>query len=219
HDNTKGHAHVEFVDFDLITDSATLIELNRNAQQRLADEFIPLKTKDWLSAKDLKKDPDFPSRTDKNINKALNDLEHDPEFEGFIKDMKAGGQIAKCLHISKKQAFADRAGFKAFPEKTKDWLSAADLRKDSKFPSGQPAKINKALNIFEHDPEFEGFIKDMKTGSQIAKCIHISKVQALKKFIEQEKGKSLHAGAKTLKSANTAHDIKKQIVPDDQNGM
>ena len=40
---TRTHGNVEFVDFVLITDSATLIELNRRTEERIADEFIPEK--------------------------------------------------------------------------------------------------------------------------------------------------------------------------------
>ncbi|MFQ6777778.1 MAG: DEAD/DEAH box helicase, partial [Alphaproteobacteria bacterium] len=94
----KKRTHVEFVDFDLITDSTTLIELNHKTMERMADEFIPQKTDEWLSAVDLMKNPDFPSGDSKKINNALNDLEHDPEFEGFIQNMKSRGNIVKCIH-------------------------------------------------------------------------------------------------------------------------
>ena len=174
---TRNRDNAEFIDFELITDSATLLKLNRTAQERIADEHIPLKTDEWLSATDLKKDPDFPSTNSTNINKALDEVEHEPEFVGFIQYMKCGGQIAKCLHISKKQLFAERTGFKAYPKKTEEWLSAEDLRKDPGFPSGTFSNINNALGDFEHDPEFEGFIQDMKTGGQVAKCLHVSKKQ------------------------------------------
>ena len=174
---TRTHGNVEFVDFDLITDSATLIELNRRTEERIADEFIPEKTDEWLSANDLIKDKDFPCGTRKNITNALNEFEHDPDFEGFIRDMKSGGLVTKCLHVSKKQLFAERAGFKTYPEKTDEWLSANDLAKDKDFPSGHPKKINTALVELEHDPEFEGFIRNMKSGSQLVKCIHKSKKQ------------------------------------------
>ena len=72
-----------------------------------------MKTAEWLSAVDLAKDEDFPSTTFVKITNALNKFEHDPEFEGFIRDMKSSnGHAIKCLHISKKQLFAERAGFK-----------------------------------------------------------------------------------------------------------
>ena len=174
---TRTHGNVEFVDFDLITDSATLIELNRRTEERIADEFIPEKTDEWLSANDLAKDKDFPSGYPKKINTALVELEHDPEFEGFIRNMKSGSQLVKCIHKSKKQLFADKAGFVALPMKTDEWLSANDLAKDKDFPRNSPDIINAALDKFEHDPDFEGFILRMKSGSQLVKCIHKSKKQ------------------------------------------
>ena len=176
---TRNRDNAEFIDFELITDSATLLKLNRTAQERIADEHIPLKTDEWLSAKDLAKDPDFPSGYPLKINQALSDFEHDPDFEGFIHDMKTGAYVAKCLHVSKKQLFAERAGFKAYPPKTDEWLSAEDLRKDPNFPSGTLGHINNALKELEHDPEFEGYIKEMKSNRSggVAKCLHVSKKQ------------------------------------------
>ena len=145
--------------------------------ERAGFKTYPEKTDEWLSANDLIKDKDFPCGTRKNITNALNEFEHDPDFEGFIRDMKSGGLVTKCLHVSKKQLFAERAGFKTYPEKTDEWLSANDLAKDKDFPSGHPKKINTALVELEHDPEFEGFIRNMKSGSQLVKCIHKSKKQ------------------------------------------
>ena len=46
--------------------------------------------------------------------------------------MKAGSQIAKCIHENKIEAFKIRAGFIDLPLKTKDWLSAVDLKKDAR---------------------------------------------------------------------------------------
>ncbi len=176
---TRTHGNVEFVDFDLITDSATLIELNRRTEERIADEFIPEKTDEWLSVIDLVNDKEFPSGSYHNIADALIKNQLDPEFKGFIQEMKTrGGQIVKCIHVSKKQRFAEKAGFKYYPPKTDEWLSAKELAKDDNFPSGYPTKINTALVDLEHDPEFEGFILDMKTGGgMVCKCIHISKKQ------------------------------------------
>ncbi len=175
---TRTHGNIEFVDFDLITDSATLIELNRKTEERIADEFIPEKTDEWLSAIDLVKDKDFPRGSYQNITDALIKFQNDPEFKGFIRDMKTGAHIAKCIHISKKQRFAEKAGFRYYPPKTDEWLSAKELAKDDNFPSGYPTKINTALVELEHDPECEGFIQDMKTGGgMVCKCIHISKKQ------------------------------------------
>ena len=172
------HRNVEFVDYKLITDSATLIELNRATQERLDDEFIPQKTEEWLSASDLVKDKEFPCGSYQSIANALIKFQHEPEFKGFIRDIKTGAHITKCLHVSKKQLFAKKAGFIAYPQKTEEWLSAKELAKDDSFPSGYPTKINAALVELEHDPEFEEFILDMKTGGgQICKCIHISKKQ------------------------------------------
>ena len=171
------HRNVEFVDYKLITDSATLIELNRATQERLDDEFIPEKTDVWLSANDLVKDKDFPSGTREKINNALDKFEHDPDFEGFIRDMKSGGFVVKCIHESKKQLFAEKAGFKYYPPKTDEWMSVNDLVKDKNFPSSSWEKINNALDKFEHDPDFEGFIRDMKTKTMVTKCIHESKKQ------------------------------------------
>ena len=168
---------VEFIDFDLITDSTTLIELNRSTQKRIADEFIPEKTDEWLSANDLKKDEDFPSGLPEKINDAMIKFEHDPEFEGFILDRKAKGKVCKCVHVSKKQLFAEKAGFSHYPAKTDEWLAVKDLIKDKDFPSGLPEKINDAMIKFEHDPEFEGFILDMKAKGNVCKCIHVSKKQ------------------------------------------
>ena len=176
---TRTHGNVEFVDFDLITDSATLIELNRRTEERIADEFIPKKTDEWLSANDLAKDEDFPSGTPVKINTALVELEHDPEFRGFIQDMKtAGGQIVKCIHESKKQAFAERSGFNYYPPKTDEWLCANDLAKDKNFPNGSWGNIKNALEKFEHDLDFVGYIRDMKSGGFVVKCIHESKKRA-----------------------------------------
>ncbi len=174
---TRNRDNAEFIDFELITDSATLLKLNRTAQERIADEHIPEKTDEWLSASDLVESSDISSRTWNNINNALKELEHDLEFEGYIKDMKTGYRVAKCLHVSKKQLFAERTGFKAYPVKTDEWLSANDLTKDPDFPSGKLVNINNALNDLEHDQEFEGFIQDIKTGSHVAKCLHVSKKQ------------------------------------------
>ena len=179
---TRTHGNVEFVDFDLITDSATLIELNRRTEERIADEFIPKKTDEWLSANDLAKDEDFPSGTPVKINTALVELEHDPEFRGFIQDMKtAGGQIVKCIHESKKQAFAERSGFNYYPPKTDEWLCANDLAKDKNFPNGSWGNIKNALEKFEHDLDFVGYIRDMKSGGFVVKCIHESKKRAFEK--------------------------------------
>ena len=44
--------------------------------------------------------------------------------------MKSGGSVVKCIHKSKKRAFAERAGFKYYPDKTDKWLSTVDLMKD-----------------------------------------------------------------------------------------
>ncbi len=174
---TRTHGNVEFVDFDLITDSATLIELNRRTEERIADEFIPEKTDEWLSAVDLAKDEDFPRNSSDIINVALDKFEHDPDFEGFILRMKSGAKFPMCIHKSKKQLFAERAGFKTYPEKTDEWLSANDLIKDKDFPCGTRKNITNALNEFEHDPDFEGFIRDMKSGGLVTKCLHVSKKQ------------------------------------------
>ena len=156
--------------------------LHISKKQAFADRAgfkqYPKKTDEWLSVNELAKDKDFPSNTWENIILALTKFEHDPEFEGYIKDMKNGPRVAKCLHVSKKQAFADRAGFKAYPKKTAEWLSARDLVNDDSFPRNNVQDINTALIALEHDPEFEGYIKDMKTGSRPAKCIHVSKKQA-----------------------------------------
>ena len=139
----------------------------------------PLKTDEWLSANDLAKDKDFPNSNRENINDALDKFEYDPDFEGFILDMKCSGLVTKCLHVSKKLLFAKRAGFRTYPPKTDEWLSASDLIKDKDFPSGHIRYIYDALDKFEHDPDFEGFILNMKTRSKVTKCIHVSKKQLL----------------------------------------
>ena len=179
HPRQRKYTGVDFVDFELITDNAILIELNRSVQERMAKEVLPEKTEGWMSAVDLRKDPDFPSGSPKKINDALSELEHDPKFDGFIRPMRCGQIVAKCLHVSKKQAFAERAGFKTLPEKTDEWLSALDLKKDPDFPSAYPKRINEAFDELEHTTEFEGFIQKKKSSSgMIAKCLHISKKQA-----------------------------------------
>ena len=50
----------QFTDFELITDKATLVELNNNLSERLENEFIGIKTAEWQSSNDLRVDETFP---------------------------------------------------------------------------------------------------------------------------------------------------------------
>ena len=179
--------------------------------------LYPSKTAEWLSANDLRKDSSFPSGTPDKIRSMLDKFEHDPEFEGYILDMKTipGGQVCKCLHATKKRAFTERAGFKAYPTKTDEWLSVYGLLKDKDVPSGTPDKIRSMLDKFEHDPEFEGCIQDMKImpSGQVSKCLHVSKKEVFAKILKRE---SLQKAIKAVNALNDKNGIKENIKPDDQ---
>ena len=154
----------------------------------------------------------------------MKEFEHDPDFEGFILRMKSGAKFPMCIHKSKKQLFADKAGFVALPMKTDEWLSAIDLAKDEDFPNTTFVKITNALNKFEHDPEFEGFIRDMKSSNGHAiKCLHISKKQLFaeragfkQKRVTQQ---ALQDGTKVVGAMSAVQDIENSTKPDDQHKM
>ena len=183
--------------------------------ERAGFKAYPTKTDEWLSAKDLRKDRSFPRGKDGSILAALEKLQYDPEFIGDILDMKASGNVCKCLRATRKQDFADRAGFKAYPPKTHEWVSANDLAKDKDFPSGVAEKIRHLINKLEHDPEFDGYILDMKTihGGQVCKCLHISKKEVLAKILKRD---ILRNGIKAVNALNDMNRIKENIKSDDQ---
>ena len=150
---TRTHGNIEFVDFDLITDSATLIALNRRAEERIADEFIPEKTDEWQSATDLYNDVSFPMRSEVTIRNKLQELQ--PAMPEYIKMRQPiFGQACLCLHRGGRQEFLNRVGY-VVAEKTEEWQSATDLMNDETFPMGKVKTIIEKLQELQSKmPEY-----------------------------------------------------------------
>ena len=76
---------------------------------------------------------------------------------------------------------------------------------------------------FEHDPEFEGFILDRKSGNNPCKCIHVSKKQLFAERAgfdqKQTKRQSLRKGIKVVSAKSAVQNIENSIKPDDQHEM
>jgi len=147
------HNTVEFVDYKLITDSATLIALNRRAEERIADEFIPEKTDEWQSATDLYNDVSFPMRSEVTIRNKLQELQ--PAMPEYIKMRQPiFGQACLCLHRGGRQEFLNRVGY-VVAKKTEEWQSATDLKNDETFPMGKVKTIIEKLQELQSKmPEY-----------------------------------------------------------------
>ena len=145
----------------------------------------PLKTKDWLSIEDLKKDDSFPMSNTKNIRQKLEKLE--PEMSDLIQMRKTKvGKTCLCLHRDGKEEFLKKIGFIEYPPKTEEWLSAGDLMKDDTFPLNADWHINNILQKLE--PEMSNLIQMRKSrAGKTCLCLHRDgKGEFLKKigFIE-----------------------------------
>lgn len=158
-------------DVELITDTVTLMGLKRIETERIKREKgqVNVKTKEWLTAGNLAKDPDFPCNDAALIGKKLKDLQ--PLMKDFIKYLEvanSNGIKRLCLHRDAKEEFADRAGFDL--TKTDAWLSAKDLATDSDFP-GFPVAINNKLKLLQ--PEMPDVIQIRKTKAhRSVLCLH-----------------------------------------------
>ena len=164
----RGRNKPEFVDFDLITDSTTLIELNRNAEERIANETIEEKTEEWLSASELGRDKTFPINKTDVINNKLQELQ--PEMPNFIQKHKSGRHIALCLHRDARYMFLEKAGITNYPPKTEEWLSVKDLIRDQTFPMNNAHNIKSKME--ELQPEMPDFIKMQKSQTAPCLCLH-----------------------------------------------
>ena len=166
---TRGTGNVEFVDFDLITDSKTLVELNNQTQERIANETIEEKTDEWQSVVELSLDNTFPMNRYDSILKKMKELQ--PEMPMFIQVRKPKiGLPGLCLHRDGRQLFLEKSDIKDYPLKTYDWQSAVDLRNDKTFAMSSDQIILKKLEEFQS--EMPDFIQIRKSKTKNALCLH-----------------------------------------------
>ena len=166
-DSKKKRKKDEEPDFELITDTDTLMDLKRLETERIKKGKGQgnLRTKEWLTAGNLAKDPDFPCDDARLINQKLKDWQ--PIMKNYIRIMVLSNVDGKkfstfCLHRDAVEEFALNAGFDL--TKTDEWLSATDLAKDPDFPIRSSGTISKKLQ--ELQPKMSGFIQTRLSESQ-----------------------------------------------------
>ncbi len=165
---TSNEKNVEFIDFDLITDNTTLIELNNIAKERIANETIEEKTDEWQSALDLINDKTFSMGDRRMISQKLQILQY--EMPNFIQMKKSQTQVSLCLHRDGREMFLEKCGFKDYPPKTEEWLSANDLVADETFPMFNKNIILRKMEEFQSQmPEF---IQIRRSLTKNALCLH-----------------------------------------------
>lgn len=159
---------VEFVDFELITNQTTLLELKRSADTRIANETIGEKTDDWQSAADLAQDPTFPNNSHQTIKKYLEKFQ--PAMPEFIQIRTSKNNTSSlCLHRGGREKFCQMAGLGNIPPKTDEWLSPYELAKDADFPVATPKTILQKLQ--ELQPEMPDMIQPRKSFSKSCLCL------------------------------------------------
>ena len=167
---TRNSKKIKFVDFELITDNTTLIELNNRTNKRISTEIAGEKTDEWQSAHNLAKDPSFPIGSFDNIKRKLQELQYEmPEFIQIR--LSENHQKGLCLHRDGRQMFLEKIGFQDYPQKTQDWQSAYNLAKDRSFPINESDSIK--VKLQELQPEMPEFIQIRKPKTGVAcLCLH-----------------------------------------------
>ena len=165
---TRSTGNVEFVDFDLITDSKTLVELNNQAQERIANETIEEKTDEWQSASDLAMDKTFPMNGEDTILRNLKELQS--RIPDFIQFKRSGSHIPLCLHRDGREIFLEKTQVLLYQPKTKEWQSANDLATDETFPMGKASNILEKMKKLQS--QMPDFIQLRKSGVRIGLCMH-----------------------------------------------
>ena len=115
--------NIKFENFELITDSATLIELNRKNNEQIANSIFDDKNDNWQTIQELKEDPTFPMSNFDKIKKKMEDLQ--PYMSDVIQVRRTrNGRNALCLYRGARKVFLQRAGYGYVPPKTDDWQTA-----------------------------------------------------------------------------------------------
>ena len=182
-------------------------------------EFVPKKTSEWLTAKELTQ---FFSYAQEKISDKLVALAK--EMPGKIEKRKSGPNNPLCLHISALDEFARRSEF--VPKKTSEWLAATELRQ---YFQHAAETISEKLGDLAGDAtwqkEMPGKIEKRQYGTHTPLCLHIdaldefARSSGLKRRGEVTPEK-FHAGNKVVKAMNQMAETKKQtkdtITPDNQ---
>ena len=152
---------VNFVDFELITDKVTLMDLA--SSYKTPEETLEEKTDDWQSAPELAKDETFKMNDRAAILKKLIELQ--PEMPESIKMLKPKkGQAFLCLLKTARQEFLSKFDYyDDIPYQTENWLSATELAKNPEFALNDVQVIMHRLQEqYKKMPEYIKILKPKK---------------------------------------------------------
>ena len=169
HPHTRGN-HKTVKPYEIITSTETLLDLNRVDTERAKEEEIPERTDEWLTATELMKY--ILGGKDKILQKLIALTKDMP---GKIETRQSGSNTPLCLHISAIEEFCQLSELKmvgSIQPKSKDWLTADELRK---YFVGQSEKIlAKLRELAEKMPDK---IQQRKSGGATPLCLHISGIE------------------------------------------
>ena len=148
-------------------------------------EFVPKKTSEWLTAKELRQYfPYAPEKISDKLVALAGDATWQKEMPGKIEKRRSGPNNPLCLHISALDEFARQSELeKRVPQKTSEWLTAEELTQY--FPYARDT-ISKKLDDLAGDAtwqkEMPGKIEKRQSGPRTPLCLHIS---ALDEFAQR----------------------------------
>ena len=140
-------------------------------------EFVPKKTSEWLTAKELRQYfPYAPEKISDKLVALAGDATWQKEMPGKIEKRRSGPNNPLCLHISALDEFARQSELeKRVPQKTSEWLTAEELTQY--FPYARDT-ISKKLDDLAGDAtwqkEMPGKIEKRQSGPRTPLCLHIS---------------------------------------------
>ena len=157
---------VNFVDFELITDKVTLMDLA--SSYKTPEETLEEKTDDWQSAPELAKDETFKMNDKAAILKKLIELQ--PQMPESIKTLKTQkGKTGLYLLKTARQEFLSKFDYyDDIPYQTENWLSATELAQNPEFALNDAKVISHRLQEqYKKMPEYIKVLKPKKGGPRL----------------------------------------------------
>ena len=150
---TNADEKVDFVDFDLITDKVTLMDLTRIYEA--SKETIEDKTDDWYSATELVQNPNFKLQDCSSLYIYKKLKQYQAQMPQYIKVLKPVRGVPRlCLHKDGIKLFLEKSAAN-IPEKTDDWLTVANLAESKEFGIKNKVIIIKHLQKLQDEmPEY-----------------------------------------------------------------